>query len=730
VEARRSRRAGGARAARQYASPALFLAPEIVAVLTRPAGLSLAWLLLLAACRLPAAAPPTSERWWSDEVEKALGRAGANRGELTRALRTTPAEQRRGTAFLLAHMPERDLRSLRADFLLDNVALAYRARAAVPWGRGLPEEVFLNDVLPHANLDEAREPWRRRLFELCLPIVKDCKGPGEAAQKLNATLFGRLKVRYSTARRRPNQAPQESIEQGLASCTGLSILLCDACRSVAVPARVAGTAMWANGRGNHTWVEVWDGRWHFTGAAEPDPNGLDRAWFIGDAARATKGDPRHGIFAASYRRTGLSFPLVWAPANRDVPAVDVTDRYTARAAPEKGPEALPAEAREALVREARAYFEAAPDRQAAWRFDAKFDRWLAADEAAVRQAVWQAHREADIHAAAKKDFLANQVQHAAYRSPYTMKRVGKRPKGGWPLFIAMHGGGGVPKAINDSQWKVMQIYYRDQPSVPGYLYVALRAPNDAWNGFYADYVPPLIVNLIRQFVLFGEVDPDRVYLMGYSHGGYGAFFVGPKIPDRFAAVHASAAAPTARTISPLCLRNTRFTFMIGEHDKAYGRIGLCKAFNASVEKLQKENKGDFPVRMELMKGHGHTRLPDRDKIKDLYPHTRNAVPRHLTWEMTDAHIDRFFWLGVPKPAPGQRVDALLEDNTLTLTLRGVKQVEVGLDSRLVRFDRPLTVRLDGKARAVPIRPSLLTLCRSLRERGDPGLAYTCSVPLP
>ena len=36
----------------------------------------------------------------------------------------------------------------------------------------------------------------------------------------------------------------------------------------------------------------------------------------------------------------------------------------------------------------------------------------------------------------------------------------------------------------------MQIYYRDHPEAGGYLYVALRAPNDAWNGFYDVYVYP------------------------------------------------------------------------------------------------------------------------------------------------------------------------------------------------------------------------------------------------
>jgi hypothetical protein len=37
---------------------------------------------------------------------------------------------------------------------------------------------------------------------------------------------------------------------GLASCSGLSILLAGACRAVGVPARIVGTPMWSNGHGN------------------------------------------------------------------------------------------------------------------------------------------------------------------------------------------------------------------------------------------------------------------------------------------------------------------------------------------------------------------------------------------------------------------------------------------------------------------------------------------------
>lgn len=681
--------------------------------------------VVLVACIYPDAAQ-TDQAWWAGDVEQALTQAGKNRGELEKALRKAPASQRRGMAFLIANMPQGDLRSLRADFLLENVALAYKARAELKWGRAIPEDIFLNDVLAYANLDETREPWRKEMFELCLPLVKDCLTPAEAAQKLNATIFGKLKVRYSTARKKANQSPKESIDLGLASCSGLSILLSDACRSVCVPARLAGTPMWANNRGNHTWVEIWDGRWHFTGAAEYDAAGLDRAWFVGDAAQAKKADPKYAIYAASFRKTKTHFPLVWDAEARQVSAENVTDRYTAKS---MATAKIPQDQVLVLEQETKAFFEADVEKRATWKFDDKLDRLLLTNEEAVREIVWKVYRAAGQDGATKKDFATNQVRYKTHLSPYVVRQVGKKPAGGWPLFIAMHGGGGVPKAFNDSQWKQMQIYYRDHPGEAGYLYLALRAPNDVWNGFYDQYVPPLVVNLIRQFVQFGDVDPDRVYLMGYSHGGYGAFYIGPKVPDRFAAIHASAAAPTPGTISARTLRNTRFTFMIGEKDTAYGRANGCKDFNAIVEKLQKENPGEFPVKMEWIANHGHGGLPDRDKIKELIPHRREATPRNLSWDLTDSVIDSFYWLSVAKPAAGQGIDAKLTGNAVTITTRKVDEFNLELDARLVRYDAPLTITLNGKESEVTLRPSLRTLCESMQVRGDPRLAFSCKISL-
>ena len=290
---------------------------------------------LLALIALPLHADEPT-KWWGESVEQGLTRAGDNRPELLKALREAPEAQRPGIAFLVAEMPDADAKALKAEFLLANTALAYKAREQFPWGKQIPEKIFLNDVLPYAHLDETREDWRKELYELCAPMVKDCKTPSDVAAKLNAELFPAIKVKYSTGRKKASQSPSETIKQGKASCTGLSIVLADACRAVGVPARLAGTANWWDKRGNHAWVEIWDNGWHFMGACEPDPKGLDRGWFVGDAAKAEQGSEEHGVFATSFRRTDRHFPLVWDRGSKQVPAEEVTERYAQKAEPPTG----------------------------------------------------------------------------------------------------------------------------------------------------------------------------------------------------------------------------------------------------------------------------------------------------------------------------------------------------------------------------------------------------------
>lgn len=262
-------------------------------------------------------------------IANAIATAGENAAQIQKALDQVPSQQRRGMEFLVEHMPERDLKSLSADFLLQNVEAAYQARETAAWK--VPDDIFLNNVLPYASINETRDNFRKQFHDRFASLVKDAKSPGEAAATLNNKIFKELNVKYSRKRRRADQGPFESIESGLASCTGLSVLLIDACRSVGVPARFVGTPLWSDGSGNHSWVEVWDDGWHFTGAAEPTGMELDKGWFIARSSKAQRDNPKHAIYAVSYQKTPIHFPLVWDRSIKYVHAVNVTDRYVNQA---------------------------------------------------------------------------------------------------------------------------------------------------------------------------------------------------------------------------------------------------------------------------------------------------------------------------------------------------------------------------------------------------------------
>ncbi len=271
-----------------------------------------------------------------NKIDESLNRAPLQKQAWLNLIKETKNDLLPGLYFLLQYMPEADLKSLSPEFLKENLTFAYQAFEACAWKNQVPESIFFNNVLPYANTTESRDPWRQFFYSKYFDRVKNISSPGEAALVINANLFKDFGVTYNTKRLRTDQSPKETIEQGMATCTGLSIMLVDACRAVGIPARVAGIASWPGRGGNHTWVEIYDGgTWHFVGAAEPDPKGLNHAWFGGEAAGAIKDKPENAIFAISYQPTGEHFPIVWDPGN-STHAENVTDRYK-NSEPIKGP---------------------------------------------------------------------------------------------------------------------------------------------------------------------------------------------------------------------------------------------------------------------------------------------------------------------------------------------------------------------------------------------------------
>lgn len=231
-------------------------------------------------------------------------------------------------SFLCDNMPAQDRGKVSESYLRENLNLALKVRDEVPWGRSAPEDIFLNGVLPYSSIGEPAERWRPVFYQKFLPLVASCKNAVEAAELLNQKIWKIVGVAYNTKRRRPDQAPFDSMQQGMASCSGLSVLLIDVYRAVGIPARFAG-CKWRKKPGNHSWVEFWaDGEWHYIGAF--DCSKANESWFDPDLAHAEADDPRYAIYAVNWAPTGTTFWAYWRgddDSRAPIPAYNVTARY-------------------------------------------------------------------------------------------------------------------------------------------------------------------------------------------------------------------------------------------------------------------------------------------------------------------------------------------------------------------------------------------------------------------
>lgn len=238
--------------------------------------------------------------------------------EVLELLSTTPEEAQPEMAYLIANMYREDLRTMDLALLRENVEYAELVREKYTWAKALPEEVYLQDVLPYHVVDEVRDEWRKELYEMFSPAVDTCETMYDAICAVNANIPRLTGVDYNTKREKTNQSPRESMRQGMASCTGLAILLVDAYRAVGIPARFAGTASWHDNRGNHSWTEVWlDGEWRVTEYYFPSQ--LDHLWFMPDASKATPDNRTYAIYATRFGKADDWFPMVWADDSEEGP---------------------------------------------------------------------------------------------------------------------------------------------------------------------------------------------------------------------------------------------------------------------------------------------------------------------------------------------------------------------------------------------------------------------------
>ncbi|KQM84821.1 hypothetical protein ASE70_04525 [Sphingomonas sp. Leaf22] len=340
-----------------------------------------------------------------------------------------------------------------------------------------------------------------------------------------------------------------------------------------------------------------------------------------------------------------------------------------------------------------------------------------------------AARTREVTASAKAAVEAKAIRIGERTLRWESNAFGNAPFGKRSLWISMHGGGNAPPAVNDQQWRNQIGLYQPAEGI----YLAPRAPTDTWNLWHEPQIDPLFQQLIDAQVAINGVDPDRVYLMGYSAGGDGVWQLAPRMADRFAAAAMMAGHPNEAGVASL--RNLPFAIFMGGADSAYDRNRIAAERGAELERLHAADPGGYVSMTRIYPGLPHwMKRKDAEALPWMAQFTRNPWPNRIVWVQDDVTHDRFYWLRIPNAAAakaGDRIEAVAKGQTITLTGSVPTGTVVRLSDRLLNLDQRVRVVVNGrKAFDGRVQRTAAAIVQSLQDRLDPSSAATASVTLP
>ena len=380
--------------------------------------------------------------------------------------------------------------------------------------------------------------------------------------------------------------------------------------------------------------------------------------------------------------------------------------------------------------------------------------WSAEDLKAARAEAWDKYqREAAAQAA--EDLYEQEITYGEATMRFTVEVIGEKPEAGYPVYIAMHGGGSddTPDG-NDEQWRQMQTYYNE---IDCGIYIAVRGVRDTWDTHFNPESYPLYDRLIQDCILVMEADPNRVYLEGFSAGGDGVYAIAPRMADRFAACNMSSGHPN--NVSFLNMRNLPIQLQVGEFDTLYDRHSEAARYDAILNAYQQQYGGfEHRTLVHYDAGHnyddwGRTPIPvmtdpqawlergDRTHTDvDSFPpdymdaFIRSPLPELVLWDLTtragERSVESFYYLSAPRGMDQGLIQArrIPGENRIILDADIAEgDFSVLLNEEMIDFSKPVTFEVNGQAVTLSVVPDPAVLEHTTAERGDPSYQFEAEV---
>ena len=314
---------------------------------------------------------------------------------------------------------------------------------------------------------------------------------------------------------------------------------------------------------------------------------------------------------------------------------------------------------------------------------------------------------------------------------YTMKFYfsvrGSKPAGGRSLYISMHGGGQVSSDVNDQQWENQKNLYGNLPSEG--VYLAPRAPTDSWNMWFQSHIDSFFEQIIAAAQLFEDVNPNRVYIMGYSAGGDGTYQLAPRLADRWAGAAMSAGHPN--DAQPYGLRNIAMAIHVGALDAAFNRNIVAAQWGAKLDTLHTKDTTGYFHQVQIHQGCSHwMNLEDSVALSWTAKYTRNPLPERVVWYQNGVTHNRFYWLGVDDSLmrAGNLIDASREGQSIYINKSDVNKITILLNDSMADLDKPVTLTWSGKNPVqINVTRTIASIAKSIEERNDPNYIFSASI---
>jgi len=223
-----------------------------------------------------------------------------------------------------------DLRFLTADYLIQNIDLAFAVWQSAPWHASTSFDLFCNYILPYRNYSEYPDTWRQSLHEKYKEIPSNYKTPDEVCCQFNDDI--KKWFRYTNAfNDYPGRISANNLLKGQhGNCSDMAAIATYSARALGVPVAIDYTPQWANYHDGHAWNALIFNEKESVSFLGAEGNPVDYSIVQQAESKSAK------VFRKTLAKQAESFASIASGINeKDIPAylqnsriIDVTHIYT------------------------------------------------------------------------------------------------------------------------------------------------------------------------------------------------------------------------------------------------------------------------------------------------------------------------------------------------------------------------------------------------------------------